>query len=164
MKKIIIAFLTVFIVSCKTVYYEDPQPVKWPALPSFPKSIQGAYPAFGEKDAIVIDKKQLIIAAAEKDSLVLHLNEDVVIKRYTGHWVISLYSKDQQAWEVYAIDNNRSVKRLQWKNGLDSTLNAHFGKTIFIRDAEDELMPLELKRREFKYILKKHFSGVDLNK
>ena len=101
--------------------WKNPQPVKWPALPSFPKSIQGAYPALLEKDAIVIDKKQLIIAAAEKDSLVLHLNEDVVIKRYAGHWVISLYSKDQQAWEVYAIDNNRSVKRLQWKNGLDST-------------------------------------------
>ena len=164
MKNFIIAGLAVFMFSCKTVYYKAPQPVMWPALPSFPKSIQGAYPVFGEKDALVINKKKLIIAPAEKDSLVLHLNEDVVIKRYAGHWIISLFSEDQQAWEVYAIDNDRSVKILQWKNGLDSTLNAHFGKIVFIRDAEDELLPLELKRREFRYILKKHFSGVDLNK
>ena len=164
MKKIIIALLTVFIVSCKTVYYEDPQPIKWPALPSFPKSIQGTYPAFGQKDAIVIEKKRLIIASDEDDAMVLQLNEDVVIKRYAGHWVISLYSKEEQAWEVYAIDNDRSVKTLNWQNGLDDILNAHFGKTVFVEDSEDELIPLQLKRREFKYILKKHFSGVDLNK
>jgi hypothetical protein len=164
MKNIIIALLAVFMVSCKTVYYQEPQPIKWPALPSFPKSIQGTYPAFGEKNVIVIEKKQLIVNSKEDENkMVLQLNEDVVIKRYASHWVISLYSKEQQAWEVYAIDNKRSVKTLQWNNGLDDTLNAHFGKTIFARDAEDELLPIELKRREFRYILKKHFSGVDLD-
>ncbi|MDC1022644.1 hypothetical protein OAQ85_04325 [Schleiferiaceae bacterium] len=164
MKKIIIVLLAAFIVSCKTVYYEDPQPIKWPAIPSFPKSIQGTYPAFGQKDAIVIKKKQLIIGSDEDDAMVLQLNEGVVIKRYAGHWVISVYDKEYQAWDVYAIDNDRLVKTLIWQNGMDDTLNAHFGKTIFVQDAEDDLIPLQLKRREFKYILKKHFSGVDLNK
>ncbi|MEC8458306.1 MAG: hypothetical protein VXY91_02735 [Bacteroidota bacterium] len=164
MKNLIIILFAVSCISCKTVYYQDPQPIKWPALPSFPKSIQGEYPAFGEKNSIIIEKKRLIVAAQGKDSLLLQINKDVVIKRYARHWVVSLFSKEQQAWEVYAIDNNRSIKILQWKDGLENTLNAHFGKTLIARDEENELMPMEIKRREFRYILKNHFSGVNMKK
>ena len=89
----------------------------------------------------------------------------MLIKRYARHWVVSLFRKEQQAWEVYAIDNNRSIKKiLQWKDELENTLNVHFGKSLIVRDEENELKPMEIKRREFRYILKNHFSGINMMK
>ena len=87
------------------------------------------------------------------------MNIAVVGTGMVGRLIAVELSREHQ---VYAIDNNRSIKILQWKDELENTLNAHFGKTLIARDEENELMPMDIKRREFRYILKNHFSGVNM--
>ena len=74
------------------------------------------------------------------------------------------HSKPLTKNEISSIEEIVNRELLNNVEVQTEVLNAHFGKTVLVEDSEDELIPLQLKRREFKYILKKHFSGVDLNK
>ena len=41
-------------------------------------------------------------------------------------------------------------------------LNELLGREVVFYNSEDEALPLKIKRREFKKILKAHFEGVEI--
>lgn len=162
MSRLLFIALIVFLSSCETVYYSQPQPRMWPALPAFPKTVQGTYPAFGSKDGIIIYKKGITINNGDEDPMHFELNEDVVIKRYNQYWIVSVYREEAAAWDVYAIDKNRGVKTLVWNKSLPGKINAEFEKDLMTFDSEGELEPISPRRREFKILLDFFFKGVSI--
>lgn len=160
MRSLFFALMIILFTSCDTVYYADPQPRFWPSLPSFPPAVQGNYPLFQQPNGIVITSNALVLNVEEVPKRFV-LNEDVVIKRYRKYWIISLYNQEHDGWEIYAVDKNRGVKTLHLKKSLPATVNEKFRRDLFTYDSTNELVPLKLRRREFKYLLEHHFEGID---
>lgn len=162
MKKILsLLVFVVLLTACQKVYFSQPQPRLWPALQSFPKKVQGEYPAFGSDISVKVTQKELIIHQGVGDApQKFTLNDNVVIKYYQKHWIISIFDKDRGAWDVYAMDGNRKIKTLEWDDSLEKTLNKKFNKNLDFSIKANNRAPLTLKRREFKVLLKNHFETL----
>lgn len=151
-------FSVILLASCHSVKYADPQPVFWPSVPSFPKQLQGSYPLMGAQDGLVVGKQTITI----KEDRTYTLGEDLILKRYQGYWIVSIKQEENKGWEVYAADKNKGIKKTTLRKDEMFKLNELLGREVVLYDAYNEELPLEIKRREFKKILKAHFEGVEI--
>ena len=157
MKKVLSLVLLLFVTtSCNQVYFEQPQPRLWPSVPVFPKSIQGSYPILGDESGVIVSRTQITI----KDERIYTLGKDVVVKRYFKHWIVSLWNGKNDAWEVYAIDDSKTVKVLNVRAADFKKVNTLLGREVFIEQG-GEVSPLSIRRKEFKVLLKEVFVSAD---
>ena len=157
-KLLVFIFSSVLLASCHSVNYADPQPVFWPSVPSFPKQLQGSYPLMGMQEGLVVGKQTITI----KEDRAYTLGEDLILKRYQGYWIVSIKKEENQGWEVYAADKNNGIKKTALRKNEMFKLNELLGREVVFYNSEDEALPLKIKRREFKKILKAHFEGVEI--
>tara|TARA_B110000037_G_scaffold144756_1_gene163723 strand:- start:100 stop:444 length:345 start_codon:yes stop_codon:yes gene_type:complete len=112
----------------------------------------------GMQDGLVVGKQTISI----KEDRAYTLGEDLILKRYQGYWIVSIKKEENQGWEVYAADKNNGIKKTALRKNEMFKLNELLGREVVFYNSEDEALPLKIKRREFKKILKAHFEGVEI--
>ena len=155
-KLLVFIFSAVLLASCHNVNYADPQPVFWPSVPSFPKQLQGSYPIF--QTTMVVGKQTITM----EEDRAYTLGEDLILKRYQGYWIVSIRNEENKGWEVYAADKNNGIKKTTLRFNEMFKLNELLGREVVFYNSEDDVLPLKIKRREFKKILKAYFEGVEI--
>jgi len=155
---ILLLIIALGVSSCQKVVFEEPQPRFWPSVPAFPWSIQGSYPLMGEPGGIVVGKKSISL----KDGKTFVLGENLVLKRYQGYWIVSL-QEDSGSWDVYAVKDKKAIKTIQVQKSELHKINEVVGREVLKYDNAGKPLPLKIRRREFKKLLKEVFTGIEMN-
>jgi len=112
----------------------------------------------GEPGGIVVGKKSISL----KDDKTFVLGENLVLKRYQGYWIVSL-QEDSGSWDVYAVKDKKAIKTIQVQKSELHKINAVVGREVLTYDNEGNPLPLKIRRREFKKLLKEVFTGIEMN-
>lgn len=150
--------------SCHTVYYAEPQPVGKRALSSFPKPVRGKLFLTADHSTFVeVTQNTLNLG---DDSELLILGENLVLKRFARHYIISLQTSESKGWDVYAVRRQKdhySVKSLRLKEENLYKINEVLGRDAVKYDSDGDALPLNISKREFRKLLKELFVEVDVN-
>lgn len=134
--RVLLLFALAFgMAGCTTVYFDQPQPPQRWNKKAFPKSWQGHWiPEGATSDTIQIGA-QWIDIQIDEDPQHLILGEDVVLRSFAGHLVVSLLEKEENGYvvriakrtgdviDVFEMDGKDEAKVVIWEDALGTSIS-----------------------------------------
>ncbi|MDX2246403.1 MAG: hypothetical protein SF052_06495 [Bacteroidia bacterium] len=122
-----LAVLMVFITSCITVQFTQPQPEGKPALTSFPEEFRGTYLMTepgdcSNTDSLVIFAEGFLSISQTGDSVSpptferqkSFLSDSLVLKFYKGEYYLNVLDKEEKTYSVLLLKKERNGDCVVW--------------------------------------------------
>lgn len=92
-----------FLASCTSVYYENPQPAGQENLSKFPKKHYGTYVDAEKGDTVVILAADGISMDMNNNDVKIPLSEKTILRKYKSFYFLSLKQENDNIWAVYIV-------------------------------------------------------------
>jgi hypothetical protein len=101
--KLLVFSCLIFLASCTSVYFENPQPAGQENLKEFPKRLTGLYVDTEKGDTVAsIFPDGFSLDLNEKD-VKIPLSKKTILRKYKSYYFLNLKEEDDNLWTVYIV-------------------------------------------------------------
>ena len=133
--------LAVIFASCTEIYFPEPQPKGVQPLKNGFQDLIGEYLCYDEdglqEDTVKVTKTH--IQLSEDEFLEEELGEEVVVKKYKGHYFINFHNKEKDLWQLMVVESlNPDSLRITNLTCLDPDRTDEITQKRYVKLVEEE--------------------------